>query len=124
MLNDFADQILDRRNKRLGDFVAGRINRTDIRRGLGHGGPPLGQMLYSAPATGDGSPPRRSSVDLLNHLIRPLQERRRDREAERLGGLEVDDQFVLSRLLDGQVGGLGAFEDLVHVTGGAAVKIS
>ena len=28
---------------------------------------------------------------LLEHLIRPLQERRRDRQAERLGGLEVDD---------------------------------
>jgi len=27
----------------------------------------------------------------LDHLIRPLQERRRDRQAEGLGGLEVDD---------------------------------
>jgi hypothetical protein len=27
---------------------------------------------------------------LLDHLIRPLQERRRDRQAEGLGGLEVD----------------------------------
>jgi hypothetical protein len=28
---------------------------------------------------------------LLDHLIRPLQERLRDRETEGLGGLEVDD---------------------------------
>ena len=34
-------------------------------------------------------------------LIRPLQERRRDRQAEGLGGLEVDDQLVLCRLHDG-----------------------
>src|SRR6266478_699523 len=31
---------------------------------------------------------------LLDHLIRPLQERRRDREAEGLGGLEVDHELA------------------------------
>ena len=51
---------------------------------------------------------------LLDHLIRPLQKRRRDRQAEGLGGLEVDDQLELRRLLDGQLGGLGALENLVH----------
>src|SRR5467141_1888068 len=60
----------------------------------------------------------------LNHLIRPLQERRRDRQAERLGGLHVDDQLELRGLLDGQVGGLGALEDLVHVGSGVAKKPS
>jgi len=29
----------------------------------------------------------------LDHLIRPLQERLRDRQAEGRGGLEVDDQL-------------------------------
>ena len=28
---------------------------------------------------------------LLNHLIRPRQQRRRDRQAEGFGGLEIDD---------------------------------
>ena len=37
---------------------------------------------------------------LLDHLIRPLQERRRHREAEGLGGLEVDDQVEYGRFLD------------------------
>jgi len=37
---------------------------------------------------------------LLNHLIRPRQQRRRDREAEGLGGLEVDREKELGRSLD------------------------
>jgi hypothetical protein len=45
---------------------------------------------------------------LLDDLVRPQQERLRDRQAERLGGLEVDDQLELRGLLDGEVGGLCA----------------
>ena len=56
---------------------------------------------------------------LLDDLIRPQQHRRRDRLAERLGSLHVDDQLELRGLFDGQVGGFGAFEDLVHVGGTA-----
>jgi hypothetical protein len=44
---------------------------------------------------------------LLGDLVRPLQQRLRDCEAERLRGLEVDDQLELRRLLHGQVAGLG-----------------
>ena len=62
---------------------------------------------------------RRLGGPLLDHLIRPLQERRRDREAEGLGGLEVDDQLELCGLLDGQVGRFGAVEDSVHIGGGS-----
>src|SRR5260370_8772683 len=39
--------------------------------------------------------PRTCSLD---HLICPLQERRRDREAEGLGGPEIDDHLELRRL--------------------------
>jgi hypothetical protein len=37
---------------------------------------------------------------LFKDLFRALQHGLRDREAERLGGLEVDDQRVLGSLLD------------------------
>src|SRR5258705_9540514 len=50
---------------------------------------------------------------LLDGLICPQQDRLRDRQAEGLGGLQVDDQLELCWLLDGQIGGLRTPEDLV-----------
>ena len=38
---------------------------------------------------------------LFDHLIRPQQQRLRDREAEGLGGFEIDDQLELCGLFDG-----------------------
>src|SRR5215470_13199175 len=60
----------------------------------------------------------------LNDLIRPRQHRRRDGQAERLGGLEVDDELELGRLLDREIGGLGTLEDLCHIGSGASIEIS
>src|SRR5438128_12262232 len=54
----------------------------------------------------------------MNDLIRPPQQRLRNREPERLGGLEVDDQLELGWLLDGKIAGLGALENLAYVSGG------
>jgi len=53
---------------------------------------------------------------LLDHLIRPLQERLRDRQAEGLGGREVDDEFESGRLPEEQVFWLRACEDGLHVS--------
>jgi hypothetical protein len=47
-----------------------------------------------------------------------------DGQAERLSGLQVDDQLKRGGLLHGQVGGLGAFEDLVHIDGRAAAEVA
>src|SRR5262245_10105550 len=43
------------------------------------------------------------------------EQRRRHLEAERLGGRDVDYQFVLGRSLDWQIAGLFAFEDAARI---------
>jgi hypothetical protein len=62
-----------------------------------------------------------SSTGYSITLIRPTQDRLRNRHAERLRRLHVDDQLELGRLLDRQIGGLGALEDLLP---GARVNIA
>src|SRR6266581_903418 len=56
----------------------------------------------------------------LEHLVRSQEERLRDREPERLGGLEVDDELKFCCLLDRQVGWFGALQNLIDVGGGKA----
>jgi hypothetical protein len=55
-------------------------------------------------------------------VIRSQQERRRDGQAEGPGGLEVDHQLELRRLLDRQVDRLGALEDLVDASGAPSCR--
>jgi len=49
-------------------------------------------------------------------VIRPQQQRLRDRQAEILRRLEVDDEIELRWLLDGKVTGLGTREDPVVIS--------
>src|SRR5215470_13776081 len=60
---------------------------------------------------------------LFDDLIRPLQERRRDGEAEGLGGLEIDDELEFCRLLDREVCRLCPTQDLRHIGSGASIEI-
>ena len=70
------------------------------------------------------SPPRaRTAGSLFYDLIRPQQERRRDGEAKRFGGLCVDDKLERRRLLDGKVGRLCALEDLVYIDGSMSANL-
>ena len=50
------------------------------------------------------------------------QQRFRDREAKRLGGLEVDDEFEFRRLLNRQIG-FFALEDAADVAGREPVRL-
>ena len=54
---------------------------------------------------------------LFDYLIRPREHIRWNRQADLLRRLQVDDELELYRLLHGEIGGLSAFQDLVHVGG-------
>jgi hypothetical protein len=53
---------------------------------------------------------------LLDHRVGGGEQCRRNGEAERRCGLEIDDKLEFGRLFDGQVGWIGAFEDAIDIT--------
>src|SRR6266851_30705 len=81
-----------------------------VREWMAGGPPPHGLPFSSANLQTRGAQPRtaltKPPFSWIDHLIRPLQERRRDREAEGLGGLEVDDQLGCSRARSGIKSGM------------------
>ena len=58
---------------------------------------------------------KRTSRRLFDHLVGAAEQRPRNGEAERLCGLEVDDQFDFRRLHHRQVGRLLALENFPGV---------
>jgi len=58
-----------------------------------------------------------TGLRLLDHLVGAGEERWGHGETEHLGDPDVNDQLELSRLLDGEVGGLCPLQDLVHQGG-------
>src|SRR3974390_2239535 len=60
---------------------------------------------------------------LFNNLISARKERRRHSEAERLSGLEVDDQLEFGPALHRQVGWLLTLEDAIDVASSLSERI-
>ncbi len=58
-----------------------------------------------------------------DHSVRPDQNIWRNRQADLLRRFEIDDEFKLHRLLDGQVCRRPAFQNLVHIRRGAPVQV-
>ena len=56
----------------------------------------------------------------LDHLIRSRQHVRWDRYADLLCRFQIDDEFELRRLLNGNLGRLGPLQDFVHIRSSAA----
>ena len=60
----------------------------------------------------------------LDHFVRPRQHVLRNRQTNLLCRFQIDDQLKLCRLLDGEIGGLAAFQDFVQVCSYAPVAVS
>lgn len=58
---------------------------------------------------------------LLDHLIRPCQQKGRNGKAERLGSLDIDEQFKPCRKFNRQIIWFGAAKDTIDI-GGRAPK--
>src|SRR5262249_52537195 len=60
----------------------------------------------------------------FDHLVCAGEQRRRHLDAERLRGLEIDDQLQLGWKLDRQIARCGALQDFVHVDGGTTKTVA
>src|SRR4029077_14900 len=79
--------------------------------------------LDSCPSTSK-VPPNRPQIQWITSDSRESRSSRTDTKAERLGGLEVDHQFELARLLDRQIGWFLAFENAPGVDANLVVRIA
>src|ERR1700730_544707 len=60
---------------------------------------------------------------LFDHFVGSSEKRLRHRKAERLGGLEIDDQLGIGGLLDRRVSRLLAPENATRINAGEAISV-
>src|SRR5262245_51122782 len=64
----------------------------------------------------------RSYTASLDHLVGEREQRRRNLETERLGGVRIDEKLDLGDLLNRQIGGLAALQDSPGIYAGLPVR--
>src|ERR1700738_4742833 len=102
---------------RTGAFPVGQMtDLADIDRAMA---PRECQMRAAMPAARWAKNP----VPSFDDLVGAGEDRLRDGEAERLGGLEIHDQLECGWLLHRQIGGLSTFEDLSDVSTDIAIGV-
>src|SRR6516165_8052644 len=62
-------------------------------------------------------------LGLLDHLVGQCEKLRRNFEADRPGGVEVEDQLEFGRLHDRQDGWLLALENAAHISAGLLIQL-
>src|SRR5262249_32956481 len=61
--------------------------------------------------------------DSFDHLVGAVEQRGRDRDAQRLRSLEVDHEFIFRRLLDGKICRVCTFEDFANINTCSPIEI-
>jgi hypothetical protein len=103
---DFGHRSAEGRDARFGSESVIQRCRLDVRTTLKNGRRAhIGPWLKSA---NTGCEQSQQTASLFDHLIGAGKQHRRHLQAERLGGLQVEDEFELGRLLDREVGRFGA----------------